>query len=262
MKPLSYLLPLITTMAFIVIVGPILTVVIVSFTASDFFVFPPPALSLRWFREFFDLANMRNAFALSVGLAIVAASIATVIALMGAMWVSRRNNGFSGFLQALFMAPLIFPTIILGIALLIFYRSIGMLTLPGLLLGHVLVATPYCFRVMLISLQSFDPTQEEAGASLGAGPYRTFFLVTFPQIWTGVFAGWFFGFIESFGEVNVSLFLSGPGLTTLPVEIFSYLQFQGSQLVIAAASALQIGVIFVMLIVLERVIGIARISRT
>src|SRR5690606_29425209 len=74
MKPLSYLLPLITTMAFVVIVGPILTVVIVSFTASDFFVFPPPALSLRWFREFFDLANMRNAFALSVGLAIVAAS--------------------------------------------------------------------------------------------------------------------------------------------------------------------------------------------
>jgi putative spermidine/putrescine transport system permease protein len=116
--------------------------------------------------------------------------------------------------------------------------------------------------VVLISLQSFDRTQEEAGASLGAGPARTFFLVTLPQIWTGVLAGWFFGFIESFGEINVSLFLSGPGLTTLPVEIFSYLQFQGSQLVIAAASTLQIAVIFVLLIILERVIGVARMTRS
>jgi putative spermidine/putrescine transport system permease protein len=262
MKALSLVLPAITTLAFLVILGPILTVVVVSFTSADFFTFPPPGFSLRWFGEFFALENMRNAFALSIVMAIAAATIASAIALAGAIWVTRNYGLLSSFLQALFMAPLVFPTIILGVALLIFYKSIAMPTLPGLMLGHILVATPYCFRVVLISLQSFDRTQEEAGASLGAGPFRTFLLVTLPQIWTGVMAGWFFGFIESFGEINVSLFLSGPGLTTLPVEIFSYLQFQGSQLVIAAASTLQIGIILAMLIVLERVIGVNRMTRS
>lgn len=262
MKALSYALPVITTFAFLIILGPILTVVVTSFTSADFFVFPPPGFSFRWFVEFFNLANMRNAFMLSIVMAVIAATIASLIALAGAIWTTRNYGLLSSFLQALFMAPVIFPTIILGVALLIFYKSLGMATLPGLMIGHILVATPYCFRVVLISLQSFDRTQEEAGASLGAGPARTFFLVTLPQIWTGVLAGWFFGFIESFGEINVSLFLSGPGLTTLPVEIFSYLQFQGSQLVIAAASTLQIAVIFVLLIILERVIGVARMTRS
>jgi putative spermidine/putrescine transport system permease protein len=134
--------------------------------------------------------------------------------------------------------------------------------LPGLIIGHILIGMPYCFRVVLVSLQSYDFTQEEASQSLGAGPLQTFFLVTFPQIWPGVLAAWFFGFIESFGDINISLFLSGPGLATLPVEIFSYLQFQGSQLVIAAASAIQIGLILLLLLVFERMVGLARMTRS
>jgi len=66
----------------------------------------------------------------------------------------------------------------------------------------------------------------------------------------------------SFGELNTALFLSGPGLTTLPIEIFSYLQFQGSQLVIAAASTLQIALIIVMVAGIERVVGLGRIIRS
>ena len=66
----------------------------------------------------------------------------------------------------------------------------------------------------------------------------------------------------SFGELNTALFLTGPGYTTLPIEIFSYLQFQGSQLVIAAASAVQIGLIILLVAAIERVIGIGRIVRS
>ena len=86
----------------------------------------------------------------------------------------------------------------------------------------------------------------QAGASLGAGPLRSFFLVTLPLLWPTMLAGWLFAFIVSFGELNTAIFLTGPGTTTLPIEIFSYLQFQGSQLVIAAASALQVAMIVVM----------------
>ena len=71
-------------------------------------------------------------------------------------------------------------------------------------------------------------------------------------------SGWLFAFVVSFGELNTALFLTGPGNTTLPIEIFSYLQFQGSQLVIAAASALQVGLIVILVAGTERLIGIGR----
>ena len=103
---------------------------------------------------------------------------------------------------------------------------------------------------------------EEAGQSLGAGPLSTLFLVTLPLIWQGVLSGWLFAFIVSFGELNTALFLSGPGLTTLPIEIFSYLQFEGSQLVVAAASTIQIALIVLMVAVIERVVGMGRIIRS
>jgi len=134
--------------------------------------------------------------------------------------------------------------------------------LPGLMLAHAVIGAPYCFRSVYGGLQSLDPALEEAGASLGAGPLRSFFLVTLPLVWPTMLAGWLFAFIVSFGELNTAIFLTGPGTTTLPIEIFSYLQFQGSQLVIAAASALQVAMIVVMVAAIERVVGIGRIVRS
>jgi putative spermidine/putrescine transport system permease protein len=130
---------------------------------------------------------------------------------------------------------------------------------PGLFIAHVVICSPYAFRAALTSLQSFDTALEEAGQSLGAGPVRSFFRITLPIIWPGVLSGWLFAFVVSFGELNTALFLTGPGIVTLPIEIFSYLQFQGSQLVVAAASALQVLVIVLTLVVAERLIGAKRI---
>jgi putative spermidine/putrescine transport system permease protein len=241
---------------------PLVIVIPMSFSSAKSLTFPPPGLSLRWFLEFFRLDNMRDAFALSLELALAAASLATVLATMAALAIVRRRGLVANLLQSLFLAPLVFPTIILGLALLLFYKSLGVGIMPGLIVAHVLVGTPYCFRAVLTSLQVFDFTQEEAGQSLGAGPLRIFFLITLPQIWPGVLAGWFFALIVSFGELNTALFLVGPGQTTLPIEIFSYLQFQGSQLVIAAASALQIGLILVLILAIERFVGLARLTRS
>jgi putative spermidine/putrescine transport system permease protein len=247
--------------AFALILVPILIVVVAAFSPSDYFDFPPPGLSARWFVEFFRLENMRKAFLLSVELALLAATVATILGTLGGLFLARRHGAVATLLQALFVAPLVFPTIILGVALLLLYKTIGMPVFPGLLLAHCLVGMPYVFRTVLASAQSLDPALEEAGQSLGAGPLRTLLLVTLPLIWQGVLSGWLFAFIVSFGELNTALFLTGPGVTTLPIEIFSYLQFEGSQLVIAAASTLQIGLIIVLVAVIERFVGIGRIIR-
>jgi putative spermidine/putrescine transport system permease protein len=250
-----------TVVAFTLIVVPIVMVVVAAFSPKDFFQFPPPGFSLRWFVEFFRLDNMRSAFALSVELALASATIATILGTFAALFLARGGGTLGTLLQSLFLAPLVFPTIILGVALLLLYKTIGMPVLPGLLLAHCVVGLPYGFRTVLASAQALDPALEEAGESLGAGPLRTFFLVTLPLIWPGVLSGWLFAFIVSFGELNTALFLTGPGVTTLPIEIFSYLQFQGSQLVIAAASTVQIALIVLLVAVIERVVGIARITR-
>ena len=250
-----------TAIALVLIVVPILIVVVTAFSPLDYFEFPPRSLSLRWFVEFFRLENMRNAFVLSLELALLAATLATILGTMGALFLARRRGLLAGLLQSLFLAPLVFPTIILGVALLLLYKTIGMPVFPGLLLAHCIVGLPYGFRTVLASAQGLDPALEEAGQSLGAGPVRTLWLVTFPLIWQGVLSGWLFAFIVSFGELNAALFLTGPGLTTLPIEIFSYLQFQGSQLVIAAASTLQIALIVIMVAGMERIVGIGRIIR-
>lgn len=250
-----------TIVAFALIVIPIGIVIVTAFSPLDYFEFPPRSLSLRWFVEFFRLDNMRNAFLLSLELAVLAATIATVVGTAGALFLARRRGVIAAVLQSLFLAPLVFPTIILGVALLLLYKSIGMPVFPGLLLAHCVVGLPYGFRTVLASAQALDPALEEAGQSLGAGPLRTLLVVTLPLIWQGVLSGWLFAFIVSFGELNTALFLTGPGLTTLPIEIFSYLQFQGSQLVIAAASTLQIALIIVMVAAIERIVGIGRIIR-
>jgi len=245
--------------ALCLIIFPILVVVGVSFSSGDYFLFPPPGFSLRWFKEFFTNDALMQAFRLSVFLALISATTSTALGVMGALYVSRRRGALANILQLLFMAPLVFPTIILGVALLIYFKTFGVGVMTGLVIAHAVVVLPYAFRSALAALQSFDPALEEAGQSLGASPFKTFLLVTLPNVWPGVLAGWLFGFVVSFGELNTSLFLTGPGMTTLPIEIFSRLQFEGSQLVIAAASAIQVGLIVLLVLVIERMIGIARI---
>ena len=248
-------------LALLIILGPIAIVVLVSFSPSDFFAFPPRGLSLRWYREFFTLSSMRGAYLLSLEVALVASILATGLGTLASLFLARRRGVWVGLLNALFLSPLVFPTIIIGVALLLFYRRLGIPILPGLVLAHVLIGTPYCIRSVLTSLQGFDISLEEAGQSLGASPLRAFFLITLPVIRPGVLCGWLFAFIVSFGELNTALFLTGPGVTTLPIEIFAYLQFQGSQLVIAAASTLQICLIVILVVTIERLAGLANIVR-
>jgi putative spermidine/putrescine transport system permease protein len=248
-------LRLILVIALVLIMGPILTVVILAFSSGATLAFPPPGLSLKWFAAFFALEEMRNAFLLSLGLALASAFGSCLLGVMAALYAVRRGGTLGAIVQGLAMAPLVFPALILGLALLILYRTIGVPVLPGLFVAHVVVCLPYAFRSVLTSLQSFDMQLEEAAAALGAPPLRTFYRITLPIIWPGLLSGFIFAFVVSFGELNTALFLTGPGITTLPIEIFSYLQFQGNQLVVAAASALQILVILVLLVIAERLIG-------
>lgn len=250
-------------LTYLLVLGPIVIVLITAFSPTDFFVFPPPGLSLRWFTAFFNTDSLRSAFLRSLQIACASAILATILGSMAALFVARRKGFLASLLQTLFLAPLIFPAIVLGLALLLFFKLIGgMPEFVGLVLAHSILGMPFVIRAVSASLLAVDPVLEEASQSLRAGPLRTFGLIILPLIWPGILSGAMFAFILSFGELNTALFLTGPGVTTLPIEIFSYLQFQGGQLVIAAASAVQVGMIAVMVVVLERLVGLSRVVRS
>jgi len=146
----------------------------------------------------------------------------------------------------LLLLPLIVPGIVLGIALYVFHVEAEIATgwpilgsIGGLVAGHVLIAIPWTVRLITASLVGIDRAVEEAAQSLGANRLITFRRITLPGILPGIVAAALFGFIASFGNLEMSLFLVGPGRTTLPIAILQYLEWKIDP-TIAAVSVLQI----------------------
>ncbi len=130
--------------------------------------------------------------------------------------------------------------------------------LPGLIGGHTLIVIPWVVRLITASLAGFDRAIEEAALNLGATPWTAFFRITLPSIRPGIVAGSLFGFVTSFGNLEMSLFLLSPGMTTLPIAILQYLEWRLDP-TIAAVSVMQITLIAAAMIVTDRYVKLARV---
>jgi putative spermidine/putrescine transport system permease protein len=127
----------------------------------------------------------------------------------------------------------------------------------GLLIAHVVVAFPYVIRTVSASLVGFDRALEEAGASLGAAPLTVFRTITLPLLKPGIMAGAIFAYVTSFDELVMTLFLAGPRLTTLPVQIFNYLEYT-SDPTIAAISVVLVAITTGAVLITERIVGFSQ----
>jgi putative spermidine/putrescine transport system permease protein len=110
--------------------------------------------------------------------------------------------------------------------------------LAGLVIAHSIITTPFVIRLVMASLAEFDPSVVEAARNLGAGWWRTFFQITLPLIRPGVFAGAVFAFILSFDELVITLFLAGPGMATLPIRIYTFVEYSSTPIISAIATTL------------------------
>ncbi|HSD61006.1 MAG TPA: ABC transporter permease, partial [Burkholderiales bacterium] len=211
---------------YVFLVAPIVIVVIASLNSGRFLVFPPEGLSLQWYVKFLDSGPFVRSFVFSLRLAALVTVITTLVGTTAALFVVRHARE-SNLLRMLLVAPLQLPGIMTALALLIFYYGIGLggTSYLGLLMGHVVVCTPYVFLTVSAVLYNFDRALEEAARSLGAGRLTTFRRITLPIIKGGVISGAVFAFITSFDQFPISLLLSGVGTTTLPIQVFDYLRF-------------------------------------
>ena len=201
---------------------PIALVVLTAFNEATITTLPIRAYSLKWFEALFTNLRTLDALWTSVVLGLLAAASATVLGLFAALAAMRhRFPGRRAFL-ALMALPMVAPGIVLGVSLLLFWRTLGFKTgFTSLLMGHTLLALPYCTFIIMASLARFDRTLEDAARGLGAGEAAVLLRVVLPNITPGLLPPLLFGFTISIGEFVVSFFLTSAGITTLPIRIYS-----------------------------------------
>jgi len=223
---------------------PLLFLVVFSFNStrqdSEF-----TGFSLRWYQALGQDTRLVEGFLLSFNVALLSATLATILATMAA-YALIRFGAFKGrsLFNAMLSSPLVMPEVIIGLSLLLLFvameRGLGWPERGAttIVLGHALLGMAYATVVIQSRLKEMDRSIEEAALDLGCRPYQVFFLVTLPNISQALVAAWLLTFTLSFDDVVISEFLSGPGVTTLPQVIFSYARRGVNPSIYAAATLL------------------------
>jgi putative spermidine/putrescine transport system permease protein len=258
-QPLHWSLRLAAGAALVFLMAPVLVVVFASFSATAYLTIPPQGWTLKWFGEVLSDPTYLAAIAFSLELAVAATLIAALLAIPACYALHYRWTPFSEAISSFLLSPLIFPAVVIGVALLQYMSALGLRgNFAVLVLAHVIIVTPYIVRTTLAGLAGSDPLIEEAARVLGANRLVAFLLTVLPGLRLSILAGLIFAFITSFDEASVTLFLLPPGQATLPVTIFSAIDL-GVDPSIAAVSTLLIVATIVLLALVERMEGERRI---
>ncbi len=244
---------------------PLVFVIWLSFFAQEIPSFPPDGYSLRWFVAIADHKVFAQGFILSLQVGFLATVFGLVLGVPASLVIVRYPFKGRNIVSGLLLAPLVVPGVVLGTSLYVFqieteiatgYPMMG--SFWGLVLAHTLIVIPWTMRLVTANLQGLDRSIEEAASNLGAPPLTTFYRVTLPMIRPGIVAAALFGFVNSFGNLEMSLFLVGPGRTTLPIAILQYLEWKIDPTV-AAASVLQIALIATALLITDHYVKLSRV---
>jgi putative spermidine/putrescine transport system permease protein len=249
----------ITYLGVIFILLPIATILVSSVTELRYISFPPKGFTLDWYFDAIRRREFLSSFQLSVGIASLAALGATVLGTLTSLALRALPGRWRSLALSVVLSPLVLPGVVIGISLLQFFSlaRLGVSTM-SLVIGHIVITVPYVVRLVSDSLSALPRNLEWASASLGASPVQTVFQVVLPCIKAGVIGGALFAFIVSFENVTISVFLSAPQLTTLPVRIFGYTDQAIETWLVAVCSIAIIFTVFLIWLI-ERVLGLQRI---
>ncbi len=246
-----------------IIFVPLLLTLYLSVFDETIIVFPPHAYTLHWYARI--LPEFGGALRTSLITALAAVAISLSIGVPAGIGLSRYRFRGRGAVALLLLAPLTIPGIAIGLGIYVLAVMIEErtdLVLGGtyglMMAAHVLITLPWVIRLCLAALANHDRAAEEAAASLGAPPVKVIWRVTLPAMRGGIVAGGLFAFIVSFENFEMTLFLTAPGVTTLPIAVVQYLQYHIDPLVAAVAVA-QIALVGGALLLLDRQVPVSRV---
>jgi len=218
---------------------PLLTVIFLSFNSNPINMMVWDGFTFDWYKSIFGystkldedaiylestdqlLSSLKNSLIVST----TTTTISTFIGTMTALALARFRFKLKSFYRALIFLPMLIPDIVLGIALLIFFVTIGIkLSLLSIIIGHCTFLSSYVFIVVSARLAGMNETLEEASFDLGANRLTTFRKITLPLISPGIIGGALLAFIISLDDLVITYFISGVGSTTLPVFIYGMMR--------------------------------------
>jgi putative spermidine/putrescine transport system permease protein len=250
--------PLVLFLVIGFLIGPFFIIVAASLSGGETLAFPPQGFSLKWVAKVFTVESFQESFAISMLLAIGGTATALVLGVPASYALSRYKLPFGETIRTIVSLPIIVPGIIVGLALLRYIVvPFGLNITLTLFLAHTALVLPYAVRVVSASLNNLRSDIEEAAVLLGSSRAGAFFRVVMPNIRSGILAAFILGFVTSFNQVPVSLFLSGPGVRTLPIDMLSYMEITYDPSVAALSALLafmSIGIVFLA----ERFLGFSR----
>lgn len=225
------------TLLFLIL--PILVIIPLSFSDSSFLSYPMPGFSLRWYQNLWQSDEWMRAAKNSFIVAPMATLIATVLGTLAAVGLNKADFPGKGLLMAILISPMVVPVVVVGVGVYFFFAQIGLSeSYTGLILAHAALGAPFVVTTVAATLQGFNHNLVRASLSLGASPLRTFFRITLPVIAPGLISGALFAFATSFDEVVITLFIAGPGQSTLPRQMFAGIRENISPTIAALATIL------------------------
>ncbi len=266
--PTRFSVPRVATHALVavgaaVIFVPLILTVYLSVFDETIIVFPPHGYTLAWYARI--LPEFGAALRTSALTALAASALSLALGIPAGIGLSRYRFRGRGAAATLLLAPLTIPGVAIGLGIFVLAVLIEERTewtLSGsvwlMIAAHVLITLPWVVRLCLAALANHDRAAEEAAASLGARPMTVIWRVTLPAMRGGIVAGALFAFIVSFENLEMTLFLTAPGVTTLPIAVLSYLQYHIDPLIAAIAVA-QIVLVGGALVLLDRQVRISRV---
>jgi putative spermidine/putrescine transport system permease protein len=245
-------LSIVAVMILIFLAAPVLVIVPIAFTKSQFLEFPPPGFSLQWFATYFSSELWLSATVRSFGVGAATAILTTTLAGFAALSLKNVSPRWGKVLFAFFIGPMIVPRIVIGVGLFYLFAQLGLVaTDVGLVIGHTVVAMPYSFIAIASLLKNYDWRLDQAASILGANRYHTLRHITVPLIRNGIIAAMLFAFVTSFDELTIAIFVSGGVKTTLPKQMCDDMILQLNP-TLAAVSVVTLTVVTTALVAVQR----------
>lgn len=240
---------------------PLLIITVTAFGGGSAITFPIDSFSVKWFANVFTLKSFRSSFLTSIEVAFLATVIALLVGVPAAYALARSGLKGREILKSVFLSPTIVPGIVIGFILYQFLiLTFRMPVFISLLAGHFMVTLPYVIRVVGSAMEQFDFSIEEAAWSLGCGKRRAFFQVVLPNVTSGISSAFMLAFINSFNNIPVSMFLTGPGVSTFPATLMNYIEYNYDPTVSAVSVLLMAATVAIMVIV-DKTLGIASLAK-
>lgn len=208
------LLGLYVTLIVAVMYVPMAVVGLASISRSRFFVFPIRRVDFKWYTDTFDSLQVRDALWTSLSLAASVALLSVVMAVFGALAFARHEWKGRGLFQQALLIPVFFPQAVLGLALQLWFNALGVqMSWTSTIFAQLVWIAPIVTLIISIQAYGYDASVEEAARDLGASSWQVFRDITLPLLGPGVFSGFLFAVLLSWGNFPLAYFTSGADVT-------------------------------------------------